>query len=200
MKKLILIGAGGHCKSCIDVIENENKFKIVAIIDKKKKKKLLKYKVFDEKYLNEISPKRYSVIITVGQIKNFKVRERLFNKVKKLGFHLPYIKSPSAYISKHSKIGEGTIIMHGAIINAGSTIGKNCIINTNSLIEHDVVIGDHTHVSTRATVNGNVLVEKKVFVGSRSVIKNNIKIGQGSIIGASLYIKKNLPENSYIKK
>jgi len=201
MKKLILIGAGGHCKSCIDVIENENKFKIVAIIDKKKKKKkLLKYKVFDEKYLNEISPKIYSVIITVGQIKNFKVRERLFNKVKKLGFHLPYIKSPSAYISKHSKIGEGTIIMHGAIINAGSTIGKNCIINTNSLIEHDVVIGDHTHVSTRATVNGNVLVEKKVFVGSRSVIKNNIKIGQGSIIGASLYIKKNLPENSYIKK
>jgi len=200
MKKLILIGAGGHCKSCIDVIENENKFKIVAIIDKKKNKKLLKYKVFDEKYLNEISPEEYSVIITVGQIKNFKVRERLFNKVKKLGFHLPYIKSPSAYISKHSKIGEGTIIMHGAIINAGSTIGKNCIINTNSLIEHDVVIGDHTHVSTRATVNGNVLVEKKVFVGSRSVIKNNIKIGQGSIIGASLYIKKNLPENSYIKK
>jgi len=134
MKKLILIGAGGHCKSCIDVIENENKFKIVAIIDKKKNKKLLKYKVFDEKYLNEISPEEYSVIITVGQIKNFKVRERLFNKVKKLGFHLPYIKSPSAYISKHSKIGEGTIIMHGAIINAGSTIGKNCIINTNSLI------------------------------------------------------------------
>jgi len=201
MKKIILVGAGGHCKSCIDVIENKKKFKIVAIIDKKKtKKKLLKYKVFDEKYLNKISPEGYSVIITVGQIKNFKVRERLFNKVKKLGFHLPYIKSPSAYVSKHSKIGEGTIIMHDAIINAGTSIGKNCIINTNSLIEHDVVIGDHTHVSTRATVNGNVLVEKKVFVGSRSVIKNNIKIGQGSIIGANLYIKKNLPENSYIKK
>jgi len=155
-----------------------------------KKKKLLKYKVFDKKYLNEISPKGYSAIITVGQIKNFKVRERLFYKEKKLGFNLPYIKSPSAYISKHSKIGEGKIIMHGAIINAGSTIGKNCIINTNSLIEHDVIIGDNTHVSTRATVNGNVLVEKRVFVGSRSVIKNNIKVQRKYYWSKFIYKKK----------
>jgi FlaA1/EpsC-like NDP-sugar epimerase len=36
MKKIILIGGGGHSKSCIDVIENENKYKIVGIVDKKK--------------------------------------------------------------------------------------------------------------------------------------------------------------------
>jgi len=39
MKNIILIGAGGHCKSCIDVIENENKYKIIGVIFKKKKKK-----------------------------------------------------------------------------------------------------------------------------------------------------------------
>ena len=37
MKQIILIGGGGHCKSCIDVIENGNKYKIRGIIDKKKK-------------------------------------------------------------------------------------------------------------------------------------------------------------------
>lgn len=201
MKKIILIGAGGHCKSCIDVIENANKYKIVAIIDKKKTiKKFLKYKVFDEDCLDKLSFRGYSAIVTVGQIKNYKVRERLFNRVKKLGFHLPYINSPSAYISKHSKIGEGTIVMHGAIINAGVFIGKNCIINTNSLIEHDVIIGDHSHISTGAIINGSVLIGKKVFVGSRSIIKNNITIGEKSIIGASLYINKHLPKSSYLKK
>ena len=52
MKKIILVGGGGHCKSCIDVIENENKYKIIGIIDKKKNF-LLNYKIFTQSYLNK---------------------------------------------------------------------------------------------------------------------------------------------------
>lgn len=198
MKKIILIGGGGHCKSCIDVIENENKYKIIGIIDKKKGF-LFNYKVFSESYLNKKLIKNNYVFITVGQIKNYKVRVKLFNKLKNLGFRIPSIISPSAYISKYAVIGRGTIVMHGAIVNAGAVIGNNCIINTNSLIEHDVVVGDHTHISTEATINGGVVIGNKVFVGSRSIIKDNISIGEHSIVGAGLYIKKNLKKDSFKK-
>jgi sugar O-acyltransferase (sialic acid O-acetyltransferase NeuD family) len=198
MKKIILLGGGGHCKSCIDVIENENKYKIIGIIDKKKNF-LLNYKVFAESYLNNKLIKNNYAIVTVGQIKNYKVRVKLFNRLKYLGFKIPSIISRSAYISKHAVIGQGTIVMHGAIVNAGAIIGNNCIINTNSLIEHDVVIGDHTHISTEATINGGVVIGNKVFVGSRSIIKDNISIGERTIIGAGLYIKKNLQKDSFKK-
>ena len=198
MKKIILLGGGGHCKSCIDVIENENKYKIVGIIDKKKTF-LLNYKVFAESYLNKKLIKNNYAFVTVGQIKNYKVRVKLFNRLKYLGFKIPSIMSRSAYISKHAVIGQGTIVMHGAIVNAGAIIGNNCIINTNSLIEHDVVIGDHTHISTEATINGGVVIGNKVFVGSRTIIKDNIRIGERSIVGAGLYIKKNLKKNSFKK-
>ena len=198
MKKIILLGGGGHCKSCIDVIENENKYKIIGIIDKKKNF-LLNYKVFPESYLNKKLIKNNYAFVTVGQIKNYKVRVKLFNRLKYLGFQIPSIISPSAYISKHAVIGQGTIVMHRAIVNAGAIIGNNCIINTNSLIEHDVVIGDHTHISTKATINGGVVIGNKVFVGSRSIIKDNIKIGERSIVGAGLYIKKNLQKDSFKK-
>jgi len=198
MKKIILVGGGGHCKSCIDVIENENKYKIIGIIDKKKNF-LLNYKVFAESYLNKKLIKNNYAFVTVGQIKNYKVRVKLFNKLKDLGFKIPSIISPSAYISKHAIIGHGTIVMHGAIINAGAVIGNNCIINTNSLIEHDVVIGDHTHISTEVTINGGVNIGEKVFIGSRSIIKDNISIGECSIVGAGLYIKKNLKRKSFKK-
>jgi sugar O-acyltransferase (sialic acid O-acetyltransferase NeuD family) len=198
MKKIILVGGGGHCKSCIDVIENENKYKIIGIIDKKKKF-LLNYKVFTESYLNKRLIKNNYSLVTVGHIKNYKLRVKLFNKIKNLGFRIPSIISPSAYISKHSVIGQGTIVMHGAIINAGAVIGNNCIINTNSLIEHDVAIGDHTHISTEATINGGVVIGNKVFIGSRSIIKDNISIGNCSIVGSGLYIKKNLKKNSFKK-
>ena len=198
MKKIILVGGGGHCKSCIDVIENENKYKIIGIIDKKKNF-LLNYKVFAESYLNKKLIKNNYAFVTVGQIKNYKVRVRLFNRLKYLGFKIPSIISPLSYISKHALIGQGTIVMHGAIVSAGAIIGNNCIINTNSLIEHDVVIGDHTHISTEATINGGVVIGNKVFVGSRSIIKDNISIGERSIVGAGLYIKKNLQKDSFKK-
>lgn len=198
MKKIILIGGGGHCKSCIDVIENENKYKIAGIIDKKKIF-LFNYKFFPESFLNKKLIKNYYAFVTVGQIKNYKVREKIFNKLINLGFKIPKIISPLAYVSKHAVIGQGTIVMHGAIINAGAIIGDNCIINTNSLIEHDVVIKDHTHISTEVIINGGVVIGNKVFLGSRSIIKDNIKIGNCSIIGANLYIKKNLKKNSFKK-
>ena len=78
-------------------------------------------------------------VITIGyyaliNIKNYKVRVKLFNKLKDLGFKIPSIISPHAYISKHAIIGQGTIVMHGATINAGALIGKNCIINTNPFL------------------------------------------------------------------
>jgi sugar O-acyltransferase (sialic acid O-acetyltransferase NeuD family) len=199
MKPIILMGGGGHCKSCIDVIESEKKYKIVGILEKKKKNFLLNYKIFSESYLNKREIRNKYAFVTVGQIKNYKIRVELFNKINKLGFKIPVIVSPLAYVSKHAVIGKGTIIMHGAIVNAGAVIGNNCIINTNSLIEHDVMIGDHAHISTEATINGGVVIKDKVFVGSRVIIKNNITIGESSIIGAGLYIKKNINKNT-IKK
>jgi len=38
MKKLILIGLEKYCKFCMNVVENEKKYKIVSIIGKKKEK------------------------------------------------------------------------------------------------------------------------------------------------------------------
>jgi len=200
MKKIILIGAGGHCKSCIDVIEKEKKFKIIGIIDNKKKGFFLKYKILGkDNCLKKYYKKTYYILISVGQIKNFQVRENLFKKIKKIKFKFATVVSPMSYVSKHALIDEGSIIMHGSIINAGARIGKNCIINTKSLIEHDVTIGDHCHISTETTINGGVLIKKRTFIGSRSIIKNNISIGEGSIVGANLYINKNLKKKLIYK-
>ena len=199
MKKIILIGAGGHCASCIDVIEMQRKFKIVGLIDNKKKNFLLNYKIIgNDKELKKFSRKIQYALITTGCIKNSKIRENLFKKISNYGFKFPVIISPLSYVSKHASIGEGTIVMHGAIINAGAKIGKNCIINNKTLIEHDVVVEDNCHLSTRSTVNGGVTIKKNSFIGSCSVIKQNIKIGKNCFINANLFLQKNLKDNSKV--
>ena len=92
MKKIILIGGGGHCKSCVDVIENEKKYKIVGIVDKKNKNfSLLNYSVFPESYLDKKLVKNNHAFITLGQIKNYKIRVELLNKLRNLGFNKTFL-------------------------------------------------------------------------------------------------------------
>jgi sugar O-acyltransferase (sialic acid O-acetyltransferase NeuD family) len=177
--EIILVGGGGHCKSVIDVIELENKYKIAGIIDKKEfiNQELLGYKIigYDDD-LKELHKKYKYAIVTIGQIKSNKLRINLFNILKDIGYKLPVIKSPLAYISKYASIDEGTVVHHHVFINADVKIGKNCIINSKALVEHDAIIKNHSHISTAAVINGGVLVKENTFIGSNATTKESIII------------------------
>jgi len=188
--KLILIGGGGHCASCIDVIEQEGKFEIAGIVDKDPcGKELLGYRFLgkDDDLLSLRSSCNFA-LITVGQIRSPQARIRLFEHAKSLGYTLPTIISPRAYVSRHAFVGTGSIIMHDALVNARATIGINCIINTKALIEHDAIVGDHCHISTAAVINGGVEVGSGSFVGSNAVTKEAVVTkGSAFIKAGSLF-------------
>jgi sugar O-acyltransferase (sialic acid O-acetyltransferase NeuD family) len=187
MKDIILIGGGGHCKSVIDVIEQEGRFKIVGIIDKPEllKTDVLGYKVIgNDLDLSDLSKKYKYALVTVGQIKSPLLRIKLFDLAVRAEFVLPTIISARAYVSKHASIGQGTIVMHDVLINANSKIGSNCIVNSKALIEHDVVIEDHCHVSTGSIINGGVTVKANCFIGSGSITRESITIKSNSFIKA----------------
>lgn len=188
MEEILLIGGGGHCKSVIDVIEQENRYKIAGIIDKKELigQDVLGYKIIAcDDDLDKLFKTYKNVIVTVGQIQSPKLRVKLFTKLKTIGYNIPVIISPLAYVSKHAAIDEGTIIMHHALVNASVNIGKNCIINTKALIEHDCTIEDNCHISTAAVVNGGVVVKDGTFFGSNATSKEYIQI-EGFIKAGSL--------------
>ncbi|MCT7616611.1 NeuD/PglB/VioB family sugar acetyltransferase [Aliarcobacter butzleri] len=187
-EKIVLIGGGGHCHSVIDVIEQENKYEIIGIVDTKENigKKVLDYKIIAcDDDLETIFLSCKNALITVGQIESNKIRVKIYNKLKEIGFNLPVIISPLAYVSNHSSIEEGTIIMHHALVNANTKIGKNCIINTKALIEHDCVVEDNCHISTASVINGGVRVKENSFFGSNATSKQSIEI-DGFIKAGSL--------------
>ncbi|SFV53848.1 4-amino-6-deoxy-N-Acetyl-D-hexosaminyl-(Lipid carrier) acetyltrasferase [hydrothermal vent metagenome] len=179
MKEILLVGGGGHCKSVIDVIEEEGKYKIAGIVDKKELigQKVLGYEIIGcDDDLEELFQKYQYAVVTVGQIKSNHVRVKLFNTLKEIGYKLPIIVSPLAYVSKYAMVQDGTVILHYALVNADAKIGVNCIINTKSLIEHDVRIEDHCHISTATVINGGVIVKSDSFVGSNSTTKEYSKL------------------------
>jgi sugar O-acyltransferase (sialic acid O-acetyltransferase NeuD family) len=197
-KQIILIGGGGHCKSCIDVIESGNEYEIVGIIDTKDKigDFILGYKIIGcDDDLPQIRKQYKYAIITVGQIKLARTRNKIFKILKENDFLLPIIIAPTAYVSKYAKLSEGTIVMHQAFVNANARIGKNCIINSKSLIEHDTTIGNQCHVSTNCVLNGNVTVGSECFIGSGTVLTNGISVVSNVTIGMGSVIVKNISES-----
>ena len=197
LSEIILIGGGGHCRSCIDVIEAQGKYKIAGIVIKpgENSDPFLGYKVLgDDNDLPSLFKKYTIALISVGQIKNAELRESLFLRTQKIGFELAIIISPRAYVSSHAVLGVGTIIMHDALVNSGARIGKNCILNTKSLVEHNAIVEDHCHISTASIVNGGTIIREKTFVGSNAMIRDNIEIGEKNIIGGGRVILKSIPK------
>ncbi len=192
MKKIILIGAGGHAKSCVDIIKDLKKYKITYLVEKKIGNNLDKYKkiIYNKNNLLSINKKIKFALVCFGQIKNRFNRQKVFEELKKLGFKFPVIKSKTAYISKNSKILDGTIIMHRSIINSNVEIGYNNIINTGSIIEHDVSIGNHNHIAPGAIINGGVKIGNNCFIGSGSIIRQGINIKSNSFIQAGEVVLK----------
>jgi sugar O-acyltransferase (sialic acid O-acetyltransferase NeuD family) len=195
---IILVGGGGHCRSCIDVIEQEGRFDIAGIIDLPEKldQKILGYPVIGtDDDLPRIAAEYDHFMITLGQIKTPAKRIALFDKIKSLGGNLPVIISPLAYVSKHATVEEGAIVMHNALVNAGAAVGKNCIVNTKALIEHDAVIRDHCHIATNAVINGGCIVGEGVFFGSMSMVRECIEIGSRCVVGAGSKVTKAIANN-----
>lgn len=195
MTDLILMGGGGHCRSAIDVIEAEGSHRIMGVLEDPafKGSDVMGYPILGtDDALADLVGHGVGVLVTIGQIKTSKIRERAFAAAKKAGASLPVIVSPNAYCSRHATIGAGTMVMHGAIVNVSCVIGENCIVNSMALLEHDVSIGDHTHIATGARVNGGVKIGPRCFIGSGAVLHHDIEIGERAIIPAGTVVRSSV--------
>lgn len=183
---LLLVGAGGHARACIDVIESDGRYAIAGLIGLPEE---VDTTVFDYSVLGTdadlaaLATQIGCALITIGQIKTPEPRERTFAQLLALGVSVPTFVSPHAYVSKRARVGDGTIVLHGATVNAGATVGRNCIVNSHALVEHDSVIGDHCHLATNVAVNSGVHVGAGTFIGSGTSVRQGLTIGARCVIG-----------------
>lgn len=185
---ILIVGAGGHARSCADVIEQNGQHCIDGFISNDSINHSIvewtsKYPVLGTDQDLEILWKPgWSLHIGIGQIRDFQIRKKLFEHGASLNYQFPSIVSPFAYVSPHATVGAGSIIMHGAIINAGAKVGANTIVNSRALIEHDASVGDHCHISTGAIINGGSCVGDCSFVGSSATLQQGLEIPPESFI------------------
>ena len=150
MNSLLIIGAGGH-GTVVKEVAKACGFDKIEFLDDTLPQALGKISDID-KY------KEYeNVFISIG---NNELRKKLYDMARKVGYKLPTLIHPEAYVSESAKIGEGTIIEPKAIINSNATVGEGCIISVGAIVDHDAEIGDYAHVNAGAVVKTASCVEK----------------------------------------
>lgn len=201
MEPILLVGAGGHARACIDVIEREQRFRIAGLVGQIDEvgTTVLGYPVLGtDADVPALVSRFLNALVVVGQIKTPAPRILLFELLERCEAHLPVVVSPLGYVSRHAQVGAGTIVMHGAIVNAGASVGRNCIINSHALVEHDVVVGDHCHVSTSSAINSGVRVGAGTFIGSGSTVRQGLTIGERAVVGMGQRVLANCADDARV--
>ena len=196
MDEIILIGSGGHAQSVADSIEASKKYHIIGYTNPHETDLHYQYLGTDDVLESLYRKGICFAAIGVGFIGKSEIRDKIYNQMKSIGFHLPPIIDPSAVISQSSSIGEGVFIGKGACINVNARIGKMCIINTCAIIEHGNVIGDFTHVAVGAALCGDVTIEDHVFIGANATVIQGLTIGSHTIIGAGSTVLHHVAGNT----
>ena len=170
MEKLILVGAGGFGRVLLEHVIKEYECAFlddgheigtlvdgVPVIGKTGDMK---------KWFGEYK----KLIVAVG---NNKFRERMYEEAGKVGYEFPLFIHPSAYVSPHSQLGPGTIILNNAVVQNGSKSGIGLIMNPGTELHQDSEVGDCVLIYT------NSVVRSLTHVGNRAWIGANATIGTG---------------------
>jgi sugar O-acyltransferase (sialic acid O-acetyltransferase NeuD family) len=182
---IFLIGASGHAKVVLEVIESMGST-VTALVDKTSSNQFLKnIPIIGERDFKSNG----NVIIAIG---NNSTRKQL----SKNNWHYTKAKHSSALVSDTVVVGNGTVIMHGAIIQIDSKIGEHVIVNTRAQIDHDCTVRDFAHIGPGAVLCGNVSVGEGTLIGAGSVILPGKKIGRWAVIGAGSVVTKDIEDYS----
>lgn len=184
MRNLLIIGAGGHGKVIAETALLLKKWEQIAFLDDSypQRQNLNQWQILgttkDAQMLLSDFPE---TIIAIG---NNQLRSELFSFTQNLGFNLVNILHPTAVVSPSVKLGNGTVVLATAVINADAIIGANCIINTGVIVEHDCQLGGHVHLASNVTLGGGVIVEERVWIGVGASVVGKTKIAAGAIVPA----------------
>ena len=181
MKNILIIGAGGHGRVVYETVLLSGNFNEIAFLDDsftKEKKQKLNIIGKIEDYKNLLN-KYDTAFVALG---NNEKRIALIKDLLELGYYVPVLIHPRATVSSFSEVGEGTVILAGAIVNVNCKIGRGNIINVNSTIDHDCILEEGCHISSGAVIRSMVTLEALSTIGAGAIIKSGEIIASKTII------------------
>lgn len=190
---IILIGGGGHAKVCIELLRamGETVAYCVGAADSGADCLGVPVLAGDEHIarLRALGYRRAFVAIGGNRL-----RLRLGDAARALGYELVNAVSPRAVVSPSARLGAGVAVMAGAVLNADALVGDLAIVNTGATIDHDCVLGTAVHIAPQCALAGNVTIGDGAFLGVGCKVIPGVVIGAQAILGAGAVVIGNIAD------
>jgi UDP-perosamine 4-acetyltransferase len=184
---IVVVGAGGHAKVCIELLRAMGEQVAYCIGTDPAVEQCLGVPVLQgDDNLQSLYEQGYRrAFIALGPNR---LRAKLAGRAQAIGYTLVQAISPHAVLSPSATIGAGVAIMAGAVVNADAVIGELAIINTGTSVDHDCRIGKGAHLAPQCALAGGVDVGEGTFLGVGCKVIPGIVIGDHAIIGAGAVV------------
>ena len=201
MKKVVVVGSGGHAKVVIDILQAMKDVEIYGITSTSLAAgtTFSGYPVLgDDSWLVKEMSQEYIIAMGLGGYRDNRLRENIYTHFKSLGFEFINAIHPSAVISSTVRFGEAVVIFPGVVLNTEVVIGNNSIVATGSTIDHETLIGNHVLVSAGVTVGAYTTILDNALLALGSKVISGITIGSGAVVAAGAVVVKNVPDDEMV--
>ncbi|CKK72322.1 PglB protein [Neisseria meningitidis] len=192
-RKLAVIGAGGHGKVVAELAAALGTYGEIVFLDDRTQGSVNGFPVNGTTLLleNSLSPEQFDIAVAVG---NNRIRRQIAEKAAALGFSLPVLIHPDAYVSPSATVGQGSVVMAKAAVQAGSVLKDGVIVNTAATVDHDCLLDAFVHISPGAHLSGNTHIGEESWIGTGACSRQQIRIGSRATIGAGAVIVCDIPD------
>jgi sugar O-acyltransferase (sialic acid O-acetyltransferase NeuD family) len=105
---------------------------------------------------------------------------------------------PTASVAHTVRLGEGAVIVNGALVGAAADVGRFALVNRGAIVSHHVTIADYATVSPGAILNGSVTVDRGAFVGAGAIVLPEITIGANAVVGAGALVRTDVAAHTLV--
>jgi sugar O-acyltransferase (sialic acid O-acetyltransferase NeuD family) len=195
MRRLLVLGAGGHGKVVADAASAGRRWAVIEFLDDRYPEHavLEDWKVVARSAdIAGVIAADDEVIVAIGDnARRLAVIDELLSR----GISPATVTHPAAVVSPRASLAPGCVVFAGAVINAGASLGRGCIVNTGAIVDHDCRLDDAVHVAPGAALGGNVRVGRRSWVGIGASVRHGISIGSDTMIGAGAAVVADIGDN-----
>lgn len=189
MKKILVIGAGGHGRSVAESILIGGQYNLVGFVDDSQAQEIWNYPIVGK--IDNLSSFRNLADYAVVAIGNNKARQAIHDKLLAADFNLANIIHPTAIVSPSAQLGSGVVLMSGAIVGTEARLGHGAILNCGAVVDHHCVVEDFGHLGVNSCMAGGSVLGRLSWLQAGSALGYGVVLQPDTIVSPGQGIQKN---------
>ena len=199
MSSLLIVGGGGHAKVVAETALASGIATTLAFLDDRcaswcPPPSLLGWPVIGPLVLSlkpETTTQYDAAVVAIG---NAATRLHWIQQLQDVGYHLPVLIHPTAWVSPSAQLGPASVVLAQVTVQAQASIGTGAILNTGCSVDHDAQIADGVHICPGTRLAGHVTVGARSWIGIGTSVIQQVSIGSDVTVGAGAAVVRDIPD------